>query len=327
MYGTPGMPVIAVLSCTAHTNRPMDRLGNLEAFTAAADLRSFTKAAQRLRISPSALGRRIAQLEEELGVRLFYRTTRSVSLTEEGRLFHERSRGALQQLQAARTALTALREKPAGRLRVEAPTMLGRHVLVPRLSRFLAEHPEIEVELSLRDHPSNQVAKGIDVALRMGPLEDSGLVSRRLGASRLCIFAAPSYLERKGVPRTLDDLEHHDLLALAPEGRPIPWRLRDGESVREIVPRSRLALDDAHALIALAVGGAGLAWGCEIMMAEARRAGLLVEVLEHSASEHLVVHALSHPTRHVLPKIRAFSDFAAAALEAIACGAASRNRD
>lgn len=294
----------------------MDRLGNLEAFVAAADAGSFTQAAERLRISPSALGRRIAQLEEELGVRLFHRTTRVVRLTAEGRLYYERTRGALLDLEQAHAALSSLRARPAGLLRVEAPTVLGRQVIVPALPAFAARHPKLEIELHLRDRPSDQVAEGIDVALRMGPLEDSGLIARRLGGTRMLICAAPSYLARRGIPRTVADLSRHERLSFALHGgRPPPWRLRDGSRIREIAPSSRIVVDDGQALVELAIAGAGLARVCDFMMARARATGQLVEVLEESACEEYPVYAVSQPTRHVLPKVRAFSAFAAKELE------------
>lgn len=294
----------------------MDRLGNLEAFVAAADSSSFTQAAERLRISPSALGRRIAQLEEELGVQLFHRTTRVVRLTDEGRLYYERSRGALLELEQAHAAISSLRARPAGRLRVEAPTILGRHVLVPGLPSFASRYPHLEIELSLRDRPSDQVAEGIDVTIRMSELEDSSLIARKLGLTRMLLCAAPSYLARNGTPRTVAALARHERLSYAPRGgRPPPWRLRDGARVREIEPGSRIVLDDGQALVELAIGGAGIAWVCDFMMARGRAAGQLVEVLAESACEEHPIYAVSQPTRHVLPKVRAFSGFAAKELE------------
>src|SRR5215475_9171344 len=153
-----------------------DRLGNIEAFVAAAELGNFTRAARRLRLSPSAVSRRVAQLEQDVGVRLFRRTTRAVRLSDDGRAFFERSRDALRELEEARLAVSRLRARPAGLLRVEAPSILGRSVVVPALSRFLAVHREVQAELLLRDQPADIVGEGIDVAVRMGPLADSELV-------------------------------------------------------------------------------------------------------------------------------------------------------
>jgi DNA-binding transcriptional LysR family regulator len=292
----------------------MDRLGNIEAFVEAAELGSFTLAAERLRLSPSALSRRVAQLEGEIGVRLFNRTTRAVRLSEDGRAFFERSRGALRELKEAQEAMSRLRNRPAGLLRVEAPSILGRHVIVPGLPRFASRYPEVQVELSLHDHPSDLVSEGIDVALRLGALEDSGLIARRLGRTRMRICGAPGYLRRRGTPRTLDALSRHERLAFSLHGRVLAWRLRDGAKVRELAPSPRIVVNSAEALIDLAVGGAGLAWVCDFMMARGRASGQLVEVLGDAACEELPIHALSLQSRNVLPKVRAFVDFAAGEL-------------
>lgn len=292
----------------------MDRLGNIEAFVQAAELASFTLAARRLRLSPSALSRRIGQLEQELGVRLFHRTTRAVQLSEDGRAFFERSRAALRQLDEAREATSRLRDRPAGLLRVEAPTILGRHVIVPALPRFLSRYPEVQVDLVLRDHGSDLASEGIDVALRLGALQNSSLVARRLGRTRMRVCAAPSYLRSRGTPRSIDALADHERLALALQGRPIPWRLRDGGRVREVLPGRRLVVNTGEALIDLAAGGAGLAWLCDFMMAQAGRSGGLVEVLGDAACEESPIHVLALPTRQVLPKVRAFVQVVAAEL-------------
>jgi DNA-binding transcriptional LysR family regulator len=294
----------------------MDRLGNIEAFVEAAELGSFTLAARRLRLSPSALSRRVTQLEEEIGVRLFHRTTRAVRLSDDGRAFFERARGALHELREAKAATSRLRARPAGLLRVEAPTILGRHVLVPALTRFVSRHAEVQVELTLRDHASDLVSDGIDVALRLGDLEDSALVARRLGRTRMRMCGAPSYLRRKGTPRSVSALARHERLGFSVHGRVIPWRLRDGDVEREVMPGGRIVVNNSEALIDLATAGAGLAWMCDFMMARANRSGQLVEVLGDAACVEGPIHVLSLPSRQVLPKVRVFVDFVIAELAA-----------
>jgi DNA-binding transcriptional LysR family regulator len=286
----------------------VDRLGNIEAFVAAAELGSFTRAAARLRLTPSALSRRIAQL------RLFHRTTRTVKLSEDGRAFFERCRSALRDLRGAEEEMAGLRRRPSGLLRVEAPPVLGRHVLVPALPRFLSRHADVQVELRLRDHASDQVAEAIDVTLRMGPQPDSGLIGRRLGVTRMQVCGAPAYLRRKGTPRTVEALASHDRIGLLVHGRVLPWRLRERAAVREVEPGRRLVVDSGEALVDLAVGGAGLVWVCDFMMAHARKAGHLVEVLQQAACEEEPVHVTMLPSSHVLPKVRAFVQFMAGEL-------------
>jgi DNA-binding transcriptional LysR family regulator len=289
----------------------MDRLGNIEAFVRAVELGSFTLAARRLRLSPSALSRRVAQLEEALGVRLLHRTTRSVRLSEDGRAFFEQCREALRALHEAQEGVTGLRRRPAGLLRVEAPTMLGRDLVVPALARFVSRYAEVRVELRLQDPPVGNVSEASDVVLRHGPLEDSGLVARKVGTTRMRVCGAPDYLRRKGTPRTLEALARHERLAFSVQGRIVPWRLSDGGQVRELPPSERIVVDSGEALIDLACGGAGLVWGCDFMLARACAAGQLVEVLAESACVEQPVHVLSLPSRQALPKVRAFVDFLA----------------
>jgi len=284
----------------------MDRLGNVEALLEAADLGSFARAARRLRISPSALSRRVAQLERELGVRLLDRTTRAVRLSDEGRAFLERARPAVRELREAHESVAALRRRPAGTLRAEAGTMIGRHVVVPALTRYLARHPDVQVELALRDVPADPLAERIDVSVRIGALADSGLVARRVATSRLVVCGAPAYLRRKGRPRSVDDLERHERLAAAWNDRPMAWRLRQGGAVRELAPGRRVVVNGAEALVELAIAGAGLVWACDFMVARALAAGALVEVLPEAACEELPVHVLTLPGRAALPKVRAF---------------------
>lgn len=302
----------------------MDRLGNLEAFVEAAQLGSFTLAAERLRLTPSAVSRRVAQLEDELGVSLFHRTTRALRLSDDGRAFFERACNALRELSEARDSMLRLRDRPSGLLRAVVPSIVGRHVLVPRLPRFLAQNPDLHLELTFRDEAMDFVSMGVDVAIRLGPLEDSSLVARRLGWTRMRVCGAPSYLHRKGTPRTVESLSRHERLAISVRGRVMPWRLRDGERLRELAPGDRIVVDQADALIDLAIGGAGLAWVCDFMIARAKKAGQLVEVLESAAAERTPIHAVSLPSRHVLPKVRAFVDFAA---EALAKAGVDRRKD
>ena len=292
----------------------MDRLGNIEAFVAAAELGSFTRAAHRLGVSPSALSRRISQLESELGTRLLHRTTRAVRLSDEGRAYFERSRGALRELEEARLVAATSGDRPSGLLRVEAPTILGRFIVVPAIGKLVQRHADVEVELALRDSPSDLFTDNIDVALRIGTLPSSGLIARRLGTTWLRVCGSPKYLKRHGTPRTCDALARHERLGYAVNGRVTPWRLRDGDRTVELAPSSRIAVNTADALIDLAVAGAGLAWMCEFMTSPPH--GKLVEVMPGTACTSSPIHAITLPTRQKLPKVRAFVELVAAELAA-----------
>jgi DNA-binding transcriptional LysR family regulator len=288
----------------------MDRLGNLEAFVKAVEFGSFTLAARHLQVSPSALSRRVAQLEEGLGVRLLHRTTRTVRLSEHGRAFYEQCRESLRSLQEAHEAVSHYRKHPAGLLRVQAQPMLGRHLLVPAIARFISRYPQVQVDLRLSDHPAGVSSEGSDVVLCHGALEeDSRLTARKVGTSRLRICGAPDYLRRRGTPRTFAALSQHERLGLSPDGRVIPWHLRDGTRVRDLPPGGRVVVNSSEALVDLAISGAGLVWACDFMVSKACASGQLVEVLEETACLELPVYVLSLPSRHALPKVRAFVDF------------------
>jgi DNA-binding transcriptional LysR family regulator len=280
----------------------MNRLANIEAFVAAAERGSFTLAARALRISPSALSRRIAQLEDELGVRLFHRTTRALALSDDGRAFYDRASGALRELDEASHATARRNDRPVGVLRIEAPTIVGRNIVVPAVRRLVASYPELRVELALRDHALDLTAHGIDVALRLGPQPDSALVARKLGVTHMRVCAARSYLRRTSKPRSVADLERHELLGFTRDGRVVPWRLRDRETVCEVAPNAHVVVDNGDALVDLAVAGAGLAWLCDFMVARQP----LVELLPEAACTETPIYVVAPPSRHVLPKVRAF---------------------
>ena len=185
---------------------------------------------------------------------------------------------------------------------------------MPALTRFVSRYPDVQIDLKLRDHPSDFVSEGIDVAVRLGPLADSALIARHLGRTRMRICGAPGYLRRKGRPRTVRDLARHELLGFSMKGRVVPWRVRDGTEVRELSPGRRIVVESGDALVDLAVNDTGLAWLCDFMMAGPARAGQLVEILAGSACEERPIHVLSAPGRHVLPKVRAFVDLIATEL-------------
>ncbi|MEO8549872.1 MAG: LysR family transcriptional regulator [Kofleriaceae bacterium] len=279
----------------------MNRLANIEAFVAAAERGSFTLAARALRLSPSALSRRIAQLEEELGVRLFHRTTRAQTLSDDGQGFYDRASGALRELDEASQAARR-NDRPVGLLRIEAPTIVGRNIVVPAVRQLVARYSELRVELALRDHALDLAAHGIDVAIRIGPQPDSALVARKLGTTKMRVCGARSYLRRAGKPRSVEDLERHELLGFTSHGRVIPWRLRDREVVRELAPNTRMVVDNGDALVDLAVAGAGLVWLCDFMVGRQP----LIELVPESACTETSIYVVAPSSRHVLPKVRAF---------------------
>jgi DNA-binding transcriptional LysR family regulator len=228
----------------------MESLAGVAAFVRTAQLRSFTAAGRALGLSGSAVAKAVARLEASLGARLLHRTTRSVTLTDDGAVFLAHAQRALAALEDAASVVgraTTLR----GTLRVDAPVVLGRERLVPALVRWLAAHPHLAVDVRLSDRYTPLIDEGIDVAVRVGPIADSRLVARRLGEQRLALVAAPAYLAARGTPRRPGDLEGHDAVAfrLPTSGRPRPWQLRQGARSLELRPRGRVLLDGGEALV------------------------------------------------------------------------------
>jgi len=185
----------------------LNSFSDIVAFVRVVEAHSFVAAAQTLGMSPSAISKAVSRLEERLGARLLNRTTRSLSLTDLGTSFYDRCREALSQLDQAESEVTEARGIPRGKLRVDVPVSLGRLLIVPALPRFIAQHPEVTVQMSMNDRVVDLVQEGIDMALRVGELSDSSLIARRVGSFRVVTCASPEFIERNGAPSTPEDLQ------------------------------------------------------------------------------------------------------------------------
>lgn len=192
----------------------LDRLTGLIAFAKAGSLGSYTAAARSLSISPSAVSKSVQRLEQRLGVSLFTRTTRSLTLTAEGRELHERALRLLQDAEEIEQVAKAARAAPSGNLRIAASLPIGLHVIAPALAEFRRLHPSVTIDLRLSDQMIDLIAEGIDVAIRIGELDDSRLLSRRLSPHRLCCYASPEYLSEHGTPKHPDELVDHETVNL-----------------------------------------------------------------------------------------------------------------
>jgi len=290
----------------------MSTLAGIDFFATTVECGSFASAARHLGVTASAVSRRVAQLESELGVSLLARTTRTLRLTDDGRAFHERCVRILEELRDAREAIVRASKKPSGRLRVEAPLSLGRIVLAPKIPEFLARHPEIKLELMVRDRFIDPVAEGIDVIVRIGALGESSLIARRLGEARVLMCASPAYLKKRGTPKTLSDLARHNCLAyLREDGHPYPWRFASAqdEGTRVVDIAGHYHANDAEILHIGAVAGKGIVALFDFSVARSMRRGELVRVLEDHPLQSRPIHALYPKNRHLLPKVRVFLDF------------------
>ncbi len=288
-----------------------DRLQAMEVFVAVAEAGGFARAAARLHLSPPAVTRAVAGLEERLGVRLLNRTTRSVQPTEAGLRFLDSARAVLAQLDAAEREAAGEMAMPAGQLTVSSSVSFGRHAVAPLVAEFLAAHPRVSVTLLMLDRMVNLVDEGVDIAVRIGDLPDSTLVARQVGRVQRLLVASPAYLARRGTPRAPAELRLHDIIGftgLMPnrewrhvwEGRPATLRLAP-----------RFELNDPAASLAAAEAGHGITLTLCYMAAGAINAGRLVPVLAEAAPPHVPVQLVHPQARLVAPKVRAFMELAA----------------
>ncbi|MES2937145.1 MAG: LysR family transcriptional regulator [Pseudomonadota bacterium] len=283
----------------------MDKLSGLLAFVRTAELGSFAAAGRVLEISASAVGKGVARLEQELGVRLLQRSTRRLQLTDEGRLFHERCRRILDDLHDAQAMLSHAREEPRGRLRVSAP-IVGHHFLMPVIPDFLARHRQVELDVVFTDRNVDLIEEGIDVAIRSGDLPDSRLVSRPLQAFRLLLCAAPAYLARRGTPIEPRELARHEAVRFRhpDSGKLLDWPLPGGEPPARTV----LACNNMEAVLDGALRGLGIACMPDFLARERLADGRLASVLDAHMEGRGRFNALWPSSRHLSPKVRLFVD-------------------
>jgi DNA-binding transcriptional LysR family regulator len=289
----------------------LERLTGLIAFARAGSLGSYTAAARSLSISPSAVSKSVQRLERQLGLSLFTRTTRSLVLTPEGRALHERALALLRAAEEIEQMAMAARAEPSGPLRIAASLPLGIHLIAPALPAFRRRHPKVTVDLRLSDSLVDLVAEGIDVAVRIGDLADSRLLSRRLAPHRLCCFASPGYLAERGAPLHPDDLAGHDTVTLRYQstGHSLRWPFRIGGQVVERAPDSGLVVDVSEALVAALAAGGGIGIAATFLARPHVERGALVPVLADFAVERHNVTALWPESRRANPAVRAFLDF------------------
>lgn len=290
-----------------------DRITEIVAFVRAVEAKSFTRAGERLGVSRSAVGKSIARLERHLGTRLLHRTTRSLSLSQEGTLFYERCSRILQDLEEAELAASSHGEEPFGTLRLDLPVSFGRLHVMPLITSFLRRWPEISIQASFTDHFTDLVAEGIDLAIRIGGEGDNRLVGRTLASNRMVICASPDYVATHGAPVTPDDLRAHQCIGFMSGGRPLDWRFQaDGRSWTQAV-HGRLRLNSTETILEATLDGTGLAQLDQFVAGSALKSGRLIPVLDRFAAEGAAVRAVYPSRRYLSPKVRLFIDAAVAA--------------
>ena len=287
--------------------RLLTGVGVLAAVTEAGN---FARAAEMLGLTPSAVSRAVARLEARVGVRLFDRNPREVSLTEEGRRFHTQVMPLLAGLDEAAAEAAGAAAVVRGRLRVSVDPWFARMVLASKLQQFLIRYPLLSVDFSTSNY-REEMMTGVDVAVRFGPPDASSLIVRKLLETRILTVAAPAYLEKHGEPRSPHDLVHHEaLLFRDPQtGLPFPWEFQRGGEVNEVKVSSRLVMDDPSVAISACVAGQGIFQSLAIGLAPLLSRGELIQILPEWSEELYPLYAY-HPSRHLPPaKVRALLDF------------------
>ena len=290
----------------------MDKFANLQALVNVVDSGSFSKAAERLGIAKSVVSRRVSALEEELGVQLLQRTTRSQSLTGPGRIFHQRAVHILADLEEAEQSLIDTSASLRGSLKLAAPLSFGLHHLSRTLNEFMAEHPAIEFDLDLNDREVNLVEEGFDMAVRIGVLRDSNLLARRLGKARFVTCASPDYLARHGTPRHPRELDKHTGLHYANATPKQAWQFSDGKRGTLVsIPGIRMRTNNGDALAMAAVEGLGIINTPTFIVADLLVSGKMVSILDDYRRPGVGIHAVYPPGRLMTRRVQLFADFLA----------------
>lgn len=298
----------------------MDNMSGIVAFVRTADLGSFAAAGRVMGISASAVGKAVAKLEAQLGVRLMQRSTRSIRLTEEGQLFHRRCKTVLDDLDDARNVLAHSTETPRGRLKVSSP-IVSYHLLLPVLPDFLRRYPEVELDLDFNDRIVDLIDESVDVAIRSGTLPDSNLMTRALRPFQQLLCAAPAYLARHGTPLMPRDLDRHDAVRFRfpNSGKLQEWPLTLAPGEPELRPRTIITCNNMEALRGAVVQGLGIGCMPDFLAREPLARGELKTVLMDQIDGPGQFRLLWPSNRHLSPKVRAFVDFVSERLFTTRC--------
>ncbi len=289
----------------------LDRLTGLIAFARAASLGSYTAAARDLSVSPSAISKSVQRLEQHFDLKLFSRTTRSLTLTPEGRDLYERALRILREVEDIDQAAVASRAEPSGTLKVTASPPIGLNILAPAIPRFRERYPKLNIDLRLGDHLADIIEQGIDVAVRVGDLVDSRLISKTLAPHRIAAFASPAYLARRGTPLQLSDLEQHDCVNFRYQssGLALRWPFSVDGQVTEVVPSAGIVIDFSDAVAAVVAAGGGIGISPTYVAAPYVRRGELMPLFPEYAVDRSSITALWPESRRGSPNVKAFVGF------------------
>ena len=292
----------------------MDKFREMQAFAAVVDAGSFVKAADALGQSKAAVSRYVGELEGRLGVRLLHRTTRRLSLTEEGQVFHARCKDLLAVVDEAEAEVSARTGEAVGQLRVNVPVTFGLLHLAPLWAEFMAQHPKVSLDVTLTDRVVDLLEEGYDLAVRIARLPSSSLVSRKLSSTRLILCASPKYVRQHGAPTDLSELATRPVIAYTLLSMGEHWEFvgPDGPVTVTVAPRMRA--NSGETCVAAALAHQGLVLQPSFLVGAHLKSGALVELLPQFRSIELGIHAVYPTRKHVTPKVRLLLDFLVEAL-------------
>lgn len=296
----------------------MDKYQEMRVFSAVVEAASFVAAAGSLGMSKAAVSRYVAELEQRLGVRLIHRTTRKLSLTPEGEVFLARCRDILSSIDASEAEISTRSVTVSGLLKVSVPVSFGIRHMAPLWHEFLEKHPEVSLDVQLADRVIDLVDEGFDLAVRIARLADSSLISRQIASTRLVLCAAPSYLDRRGLPKHPSALAEHDVVSYSLLATGDQWQFDGPDGPVSVKVRPRMWSNNGDSCIAACVQGAGIQLQPTFLIEQELRSGALVEILPQFRAAVLGIYAVYPTRRFVLPKVRALVEFLDAKLRVAA---------
>lgn len=294
----------------------MDRFFQIEVFVAVAEEESFAAGARRLGLSPPAVTRAVAALEQSLGVKLLNRTTRYVRPTDAGQRYLDDARQILAKVQEADEAAAGINAAPRGHLTVTAPVLFGKTFVMPHIVEFLQRYPAVEVSALFLDRVVNMMEEGVDVGVRIGALPDSSMRALRVGQVRRVLCASPDYLTQHGIPQTPEDLKQHHIVAASGVTPSVEWKFGESDHASAIRIKPRLTVTSNDGAIAAVLKGAGITRLLSYQVAQELQTGSLKTVLSEYEASPLPIHIVHREGRDGSAKVRSFVDFMALALRA-----------
>ena len=289
----------------------MDKLNAISVFCKVIETQSFTQAANQQNISVAMASKLVSQLEEHLKTRLLQRTTRKIVPTEAGMLYYQRCQAILLDLSEADSSISNMTTSLQGNLLISVPRDFGLLYISPNLPKFIELHPNLHVEIEFEDKRVDLVAEGYDLALRIGYMQDSSLVARKISSSPMHFVASPSYLELRGTPLTPDDLEYHQGLLYKSSLNQVHWQSTKANQIQRYKIQSKVVSNNGMALLEMTKAGLGISNAPDFFVKDALASGELVEILSEYKQKPLDIYVVYPNRRHLPAKVRAFIEFLA----------------